>query len=206
MTDDNKTGDTKTGDQKQRKDPLGRPETVRLAVQLWAATVALQLIHLVFNVIMLIIDPSGLKAAARETADARDVEEVTTEMIQGSVIGSVVIMTLINLLILGLLTWGLLAINKRSRHAGSARHLWLVFSIYFALQGITVFALSPAGSAVPDSLFLVDGSLQIVAAVAAVTGLVFASKQDTLNWIDPNRKEKMSLPPGPRGPRPPTSR
>ncbi len=188
------------------KDPLGQPETIRLAVQLWAATVALQLVHLVLNVIMLIIDPSGLQAAARESAAARDVEEVTTEMIQGSVIGSVVIMTLINLLILGLLTWGLVTVNRRGRRAGSARHLWLVFSIYFALQAATVFALSSAGSAVPDFLFLLDGSLQILAGVAAVTGLVFASRSDSLNWVDPNRKDKMTLPPGPRGPRPPTSR
>lgn len=188
------------------KDPSGRPETARLMVQLWAATIILQLIHLVLNVAMLIIDPSGLQSAARESARGQDLEEVTPELIQSSVIGTVVIMTLLNLLILGLLTWGLVVLNRRGKHATSARHLWIVFSLYFALQGMTVFALSSAGSAVPDALFLLDGSLQILAAVAAVTGLVFATRPDTLDWLDPDREDKTPLRPGPRGPRPPTAR
>lgn len=204
---DNKDRTPNSDGGKRSADPKGRPESVRLTVQLWGAAVLLQLVHLILNVVMIVIDPSSLQAAARETAESQEMEEVSSGLLLGSVIGSVVIMTLINLLILGLLTWALVAITRRQKHAPSARHLWLVFSIYFALQAMTVFALSSAGSDVPDILFLTDGSIQILTGVAAVMGMIFASRSDTLDWVDPNRKDKMKLQSGPPGgPRPPKAR
>ena len=68
-----------------------------------------------------------------------------------------------------------------------------------AVPGILLlFFAAPGGNDVPLAMYLVDGSVQILVGVAAVLGLVFSFRPETLRWTrevdesgkstDPRRK------------------
>ncbi|MDN6246433.1 MAG: hypothetical protein L0J38_07865, partial [Corynebacterium casei] len=72
---------------------------------------------------------------------------------------------------------------NKSKHAGTARRMLFVFSLYFTFRLFLVFMTRPAtGTNSPDWLYVVDGSLQILVGVAAVLVLVFSSREETLEY------------------------
>lgn len=176
----------------------GRPETVRLMLLLFAVAVGGEVLHQILNVIIGVMDPSALLAAAREAMTEEQAAELGEGAVTTSVYASMFLAGALGVAIMGLLAFMLVLINRRSRHSGLARRMLLVFGFYFGFRLLLLFAATPGGSDVPVAMYLVDGSVQILVGVAAVLGLVFSFRQETLRWTreiddsgnrtDPRRK------------------
>lgn len=160
-----------------------RPEAFRLAVGAWAVALLVELIHQITQISMSLIDPAELMSAARKEAESTSVEGASDTLITFSVYGSIIIMGLVSLLIIVGLVVALRFYAARHRLADGARRLLMVFSLYFALRGLLVFVAGPAGSAVPVWLMLLDGSLQLIVAVAAILGLVFSGRKESVDYL-----------------------
>ncbi|MCK7637439.1 hypothetical protein [Corynebacterium pygosceleis] len=154
------------------------PESARFAVQLWWAMVLLEIIHQVFNVVISLIDPSGI----RENADFGDTGGVPVDL----VITVAVIMA--GVLGIGVMVLLGFAVYGYARNSGWKwlRTLLMFFSVYFAIRAVVVFTATPTGTAVPTALYLIDGSLQILAAVAGVLALIFSRRPDAVEWREKN--------------------
>ncbi|MCK7642437.1 hypothetical protein JIM95_005650 [Corynebacterium sp. CCM 8835] len=150
------------------------PESGRLAVQLWWAMVVLEIIHQIFNVVISLIDPSAVKANAN-FGDTRGVpvdDVITVAIIMAGVLG------------IGIMVLLAFAVYGYARNSGWKwlRTLLVFFSVYFAVRAVVVFTTSPTGTAAPTALYLIDGSLQILTAVAGVLGLIFSRRADAVDW------------------------
>ncbi|MEZ2121751.1 MULTISPECIES: hypothetical protein [unclassified Corynebacterium] len=150
------------------------PESVRLAVQLWWAMVLFEIIHQVFNVVIGLIDPSEVKANVDfgQTAGVPVEAVITVAIIMAGVLG------------IGMMMFLGFAVYSYARNSDRKwlRTLLVFFSVYFVIRAVVVFTATPTGTAVPTALYLVDGSLQILTAVAGVLGIVFSRRGDALEW------------------------
>ena len=81
-----------------------------------------------------------------------------------------------------LLAFLLRSLANRSKRAGTSRRVWFAFSIYFGFRILLTFMVTPAGADVPDWLFAADGMVQILVGVAAVLGLIFSVRAETLDY------------------------
>lgn len=162
----------------------GRPESVRLACLTWALALVAELIHQITQTVMSVLDPSELIASARASAED-NLEGVGEGLIRATAYGSIALLGVINLLILIALAVALRLFVSRHRAAGGARRLLVVFSLYFALRGLLVFVAAPVAHAVPVWLTLLDGSLQLIVAVAAVLGVIFSGHKESIDFITP---------------------
>mgnify|MGYP002757988132 CR=1 FL=1 len=81
-----------------------------------------------------------------------------------------------------LLAFLLRSLANRSKRAGTSRRVWFAFSLYFGFRILLTFMVTPAGADVPDWLFAADGMVQILVGVAAVLGLIFSVRAETLDY------------------------
>ncbi|AIT60230.1 hypothetical protein [Corynebacterium doosanense] len=162
-----------------------RPEAVRLAITTWAVALAVELVHQITQITMSVLDPAELTAAARESAESAgtSVEGASDTLIELTVYGSIALMGLISLLVLVGLAVALRFYASRHRLADGSRRLLMVFSLYFGLRGLLVFAGGTISPGVPVWLMLLDGSLQLIVAVAAVLGLVFSGRKESVDYL-----------------------
>ncbi|PWC02704.1 hypothetical protein DF222_00155 [Corynebacterium yudongzhengii] len=158
------------------------PESVLLASACWAAAVGLELLHQILSVIMGFIDPADLQAAARDAGAEEQLPVDAEQAVDLTVTASILLMGLLNVAIVTVLAVMLWLFVKKHRFAGGGRRLLMVFSLFLALRGLLVFAAQPAGTHVPEPLILLDGSLQLIIAVAAVLGLIFANQRETVEY------------------------
>lgn len=175
-----------------------KPETVRLMLLLFAVAVGGEILHQVLNVVIGLMDPSALLAAARDAVSEEQAAELGEGTVTTSVYASIFLAGGLGIAIMGLLAFMLVQINRRSRYAGLARRMLLVFGFYFGFRILLLFFAAPGGNDVPLAMYLVDGSVQILVGVAAVLGLVFSFRPETLRWTrevdesgkstDPRRK------------------
>ncbi|TXS61684.1 hypothetical protein CHU71_11585 [Corynebacterium sp. LK14] len=162
-----------------------RPEAVSLMLKLWAGALGFEVIHQILNVVMTLLNRSVLFAEARKTAEeaAKDSgQEISDSLISIIGYGSVAFSSLISLVIIVVLAVMLYLLNKNKKSAGTGRRLWFAFSLFFAFRTLLVFLSSPAGSEAQDWLIMVDGTVQILVGVAAVMGLIFSVKEETLDY------------------------
>lgn len=165
------------------KTPLRNlPENIRLYVGLWLAILALEITHQLLNMVIGLMDTSTLRANARQMMSQEQLEQVGEANLETVAIASVIILGLLSLAMMGLLLWMVVLFKNRSRHAPIARRLLLVFGFYFAFRILMIFILTPGGSDIPVAMYAVDGSLQIIAGVAAVLTLVLGFRSDILKW------------------------
>lgn len=169
-----------------KTDSTQRPELITYLIGIWTFMVGAELLHQILSVIMSLVDPSALKAAARETAEQSP--EVPEAAFTLSVYFSIGIMALITLAIVGLLVWMLVLFAKQHKWAGYARRLLSIFSLFFALRMLLVFLSTPAASGVPVWVFAVDGMVQIALGVAGILGLIFANKEEALAWTGEDKR------------------
>ncbi|WP_049159093.1 hypothetical protein [Corynebacterium striatum] len=159
-----------------------RPEAVSLMLKLWAGALGFEVIHRILNVVMTLLNRSVLFAEARKTAEeaAKDSgQEISDSLISIIGYGSVAFSSLISLVIIVVLAVMLYLLNKNKKSAGTGRRLWFAFSLF---RTLLVFLSSPAGNEAPDWLIMVDGTVQILVGVAAVMGLIFSVKEETLDY------------------------
>lgn len=194
MTDPTQTADaTRATDGGDRK-----PDAVRLMLLLFAVAVGGEILHQVLNVVMGFMDPSALIATAKEAMNAEQAAEITDAGLRATVTASMLLAGGLGIAVMGLLAFMLVLIHRRSSYAGLARRMLMVFGFYFGFRILMLFMAAPGGSDIPVAMYLVDGSVQILVGVAAVLGLVFSFREETLRWtreidpsgrrIDPRRK------------------
>lgn len=162
-----------------------RTEAVSLMLKVWTVALGLEVVHLVLSIVLTLLNRDELFAQARtaaESAAERSGQDMTEAFVQIMAYGSVALSSLISLAIVVLLGIMLWMMNSKSKAAGTGRRLWFAFSLYFGLRVLIVFLSSPAGANVPDWLFVLDGGVQILVGVAAVMGLLFAGKEEVLEY------------------------
>lgn len=162
-----------------------RTEAVRLLILVWFVALCAELVHQCLSIVSSLFNRDQLMAQSREQAAETlqgTGQEISDSLIHAAAYGSVILSALFSFAIIAVLAWMLWSLNKPTKRAGTARRLWFFFSLYFGIRIVFVFLLSPAGSNVPDWLFVLDGSVQIIVGVAAVMGLFFSSKEETLDY------------------------
>ncbi|NLF90023.1 MAG: hypothetical protein GX570_01550 [Corynebacterium marinum] len=176
----------------------GKPETIRLMLLLFAVAVGGEILHQILSVTIGLMDPSALLSAAKDALSEDQAAELSEGAVTTSVYTSIVLAGALGVAIMGLLAFMLVLINRRSRHAGLARRMLLVFGFYFGFRTLLLFVAAPGGNDVPVAMYLLDGGVQIIVGVAAVLGLIFSFRPETLKWTreiddsghrtDPRRK------------------
>lgn len=142
------------------------------------------------------MDTSALRASARESLSDQDMAQVSDSLLEAVAGVSVVIMGLLAVAMMGILLWMVFLVKNRSRRAGMARRLLLVFGFYFAFRILVIFLLTPGGSDVPLAMYAVDGSLQIIGGVAGLLTLLLGFRAEMLKWTG-----EINDKPGEGGPR-----
>lgn len=163
------------------KAPAKIPERIRLMLLLFAVAVGGEILHQVLNITIGLMDPSALTSAAREGMRGSDVT-FSDSQIRTAAIASIFLAGAFGIAVMGLLGVMLRLIRRRSKYAGLARRMLLVFGFYFGFRVLMLFMASPGGTRVPVAMYLVDGSVQIIVGVAAVLGLVFSFSEEVLRW------------------------
>ncbi|WP_239088623.1 CGR1 family protein [Corynebacterium macginleyi] len=163
-----------------------RPDTVIYMLWLWLGVVAGETVHQILNVVLTLLNHDVLMAQAKQMIESAsgggDGEEVSDSFIEMVAYGSVVLSAAFAIGVLVLLLFLLKSLAGPSKRAGTSRRIWFAFSIYFGFRILLTFMVTPAGADVPDWLFVADGMVQIVVGVAAVLGLIFSVKPDTLDY------------------------
>lgn len=163
-----------------------RPETVVYMLWLWLGVVAGETVHQILNVVLTLLNHDVLMAQAKQMVESasggEDGEEVSDSFIEMAAYGSVALSAAIAIGVLVLLLFLLKSLAGPSKRAGTSRRIWFAFSIYFGFRILLTFMVTPAGADVPDWLFAADGMVQILVGVAAVLGLIFSIKPDTLDY------------------------
>ena len=159
----------------------GKPEAVRFMLVCWAIMIGGELLHQVLTAAALLWDPSELIANAKQ---ARPGEAISEGLLNLAVWSSVIVMALIQLTILALFVAALSAINKQRKWAGNARRMLQIFSVFFALRALAVFAVRPTSTVIPLAFHAFDGVVQIMLAVAGVLGLIYASQKESAEWVE----------------------
>lgn len=163
-----------------------RPDTVVYMLWLWLGVVAGETVHQILNVVLTLLNHDMLMAQAKQMIESAsgggDGEEVSDSFIEMVAYGSVVLSAAFAIGVLVLLLFLLKSLAGPSKRAGTSRRIWFAFSIYFGFRILLTFMVTPAGADVPDWLFVADGMVQIVVGVAAVLGLIFSVKPDTLDY------------------------
>ena len=187
-------GSPQHGDPRDPRDQRGkgsqggskRPETVVYMLWLWLGVVAGETVHQILNVVLTLLNHDVLMAQAKQmvesTSGGEDGEEVSDSLIEMAAYGSVALSAAIAIGVLVLLLFLLKSLAGPSKRAGTSRRIWFAFSIYFGFRILLTFMVTPTGADVPDWLFAADGMVQILVGVAAVLGLIFSIKPDTLDY------------------------
>ncbi|MDO5512159.1 hypothetical protein [Corynebacterium sp.] len=175
-----------------------KPEVVRLMLLLFAVAVGGEMLHQILSITIGLMDPSALVAAAKDTMSAEQAAEITDGALRATVTASILLTGGVGIAIMGLLAFMLILIHRRSKFAPLARRMLLVFGFYFGFRILMLFMATPGGVDVPVAMYLIDGAVQILVGVAAVMGLIFSFREETLKWtgemdsagkrIDPRRK------------------
>ncbi|MDK8679704.1 hypothetical protein [Corynebacterium accolens] len=181
----NQTGGGRQGG-KDAKGGSKRPETVVYMLWLWLGVVVGETVHQILNVVLTLLNHDVLMAQAKQMVESASVgedgEEVSDSFIEMAAYGSVALSAAIAIGVLVLLLFLLKSLAEPSKRAGTSRRIWFAFSIYFGFRILLTFMVTPAGADVPDWLFAADGMVQILVGVAAVLGLIFSIKPDTLDY------------------------
>ncbi|AKK10272.1 hypothetical protein CUTER_01260 [Corynebacterium uterequi] len=160
-------------------------------LRLWAAAVGAELIHQIISIISGFLDPSELLAASKESlSDNPQFADMPDAMLRLSVYVSIGLLGLLNLAIVGGLGAAVVLISRRGRTAPGAQRLLIVFSIFWAVRGLVILTAQATYPGLPDWLVLLDGSLQIIIAVAGVLGIIFARKPETVSYFDVDRGDE----------------
>lgn len=162
--------------------PQPTPETVVLAVKVWAVALALEVIHQVLNVAMGIANRfETAHEVGNRVSESQPQPLPEPRMVELMVVFTNIALGVVSLCIVGVLCWMVITLNRKGRFVGFARRGLTYFGFYLGLRGLIAFAASPVGS-VPLALFAIDGSLRIIIGVIGVVAVILCSKDETITW------------------------
>ncbi|BAU94833.1 hypothetical protein N24_0571 [Corynebacterium suranareeae] len=146
-----------------------KEDTVKLLLQMWALMIGLELVHQILNVVMSFLDPTSLRAVAKEQAESQGLSD---SIVNATVVVAILVMGFFNLIVVAILSWMIVMVKNRSKRLPTAFLLLTIFSIFFILRVLMLFFSSPGGTDVPMALFAIDGCVQILVGVSA--GVAYA--------------------------------
>lgn len=159
-----------------------KPEAVRLFVLTAVVMLCGELMHQLFSIAVALLDPSALVEQAKQSrpSAAKEIGEANVTLLAYA---SIAIAALFALIIVLVLAIALRAVSKQASWASNAMKLLMVFGGYFALRVMLIFAIPASGSAVPTPVIALDGIMQIIAGVAGVCAIFFATQDETRKWV-----------------------
>ncbi|TNL97298.1 hypothetical protein [Corynebacterium tapiri] len=164
------------------------PESFVLAVYCWAAVIGGELLHQILQTVTSFIDPSELLAVAKDSANST-IAEAGDHLLNASVYVSIVMMALLNIAVVIALGVALRFYARLHRYGPTSQRLLTIFSAFLVMRGLLIFGAFPAGTKVPTWLPLLDGSVQILIAVAAVLAIIFANRSSSIEHVNSAHKE-----------------
>lgn len=176
----------------------GKPEAVRLFVLTAIVMLCGEVIHQMFSVAAVLLDPSAMIEQAKQArpSAAKEVGDANMMLLAYASVG---IAALFALAIVVVLAIAVRAVAKQASWAENALKSLMVFGGYFALRVMLIFAVPVSGSAVPTPLIALDGAMQIIAGVAGVCAIVFATQDEVRKWTaKPNTSKDAKTPHGPK--------
>ncbi|WP_297849991.1 hypothetical protein [uncultured Corynebacterium sp.] len=169
-----------SSDPHDRKTP---PETVRYLLLAWVIMLGGELVHQLFGVVMGMLNPSRMMEAAREANKSVGSDAIGDDQVKFIVYVALGLMAVFTLAVVFVLVLALKAVAQQKGWARNALMLLVVFSVFFAMRMLTVVLVGGAATdGVPTAVVALDGVIQIIAGVAAVCGLIFASQEETKKW------------------------
>lgn len=156
------------------------PETVRYLTIAWVIMLSGELARQMLDVTMALVDPSALKANAKQAAERMN-EPPPESVVTFSAYASIILVAFIGLAFLAVLAAALTMYAKRKKRADTARRLLMFFSGYFALRMLMVFMVAPAAS-IPMALFGLSGVVQIIVGTSGICGILFATQDEARKW------------------------
>lgn len=167
-----------------RDDDANRPpEAVRILVALWRGIVGLEILHQLLSVAGVLADPTALRTMARETLEQTEGADVSPQTLDVAVYASAGFSALLGVAIQLILLWATVMIARRHRWSDGSRRLLMFFSIYLVIRAVALFGVGAAGvGSIPVALLAVDGSVQVLAGVAAALALVYIFNSETVRW------------------------
>lgn len=176
-------GTSGKGSKSGKEDANRPPEPVRILVALWRGIVGLEILHQLLSVAGVLADPSALRAMARETLEQTEGADVSPQMLDVAVYASAGFSALVGIAIQLILLWATVMIARRHRWSDGSRRLLMFFSIYLVIRAVALFGVGAAGAgSIPVALLAVDGSVQVLAGVAAALALVYIFNSETVRW------------------------
>lgn len=152
-----------------------QPEAVRWATASWWTALAINAAHQILGGVIAFFNRGQLMAELEKRMNGQAVPEMAASI-------GVVMSVLFLLGFLGLFAWFVAAFRQGGRFAQLCRKTMTFVSIYLGISVITVFAIVPTSLSIPQGWFLADGCLSIACGVAAIIGLIFAQKKESLEW------------------------
>ncbi|ALC04933.1 hypothetical protein CDES_02365 [Corynebacterium deserti GIMN1.010] len=155
-------------------------DTIKLLITMWSVMIGLELVHQILNVVMSFLDPTELRAVAKEQAGAQGLSD---QIVDATVVAAILVMGLFNLLIIAIMAWMVTVVKKRGRRLPTAFLLLTIFSFFFILRMLMLFFASPGGSDVPMALFAIDGCVQILTAVSAGVAYALSRRDEPVKML-----------------------
>ncbi|WP_304325198.1 hypothetical protein [Corynebacterium frankenforstense] len=176
-------GTSGKGSKSRKEDAKRPPEAVRILVALWRGIVGLEILHQLLSVAGVLADPGALRTMARETLESTEGADVSPQMLDVAVYASAGFSALVGIAIQLILLWATVMIARRHRWSDGSRRLLMFFSIYLVIRAVALFGVGAAGAgSIPVALLAVDGSVQVLAGVAAALALVYIFNSETVRW------------------------
>ena len=157
-----------------------KDDTIKLLLMVWSAMIVFELIHQILNIVMSFVDPSAMRAIAKEQADAQGMPEAA---VNATVVAAILIMGLINLAVIVILTMMVRSVKKRSKRLPTAFLLLTIFSFFFILRMLMLFFASPGSNDVPVALFAIDGCVQILVVVSAAVAYALSRTEEPVKML-----------------------
>lgn len=176
-------GTSGKGSKSRKEDAKRPPEAVRILVALWRGIVGLEILHQLLSVAGVLADPGALRTMTRETLEQTEGADVSPQMLDVAVYASAGFSALVGIAIQLILLWATVMIARRHRWSDGSRRLLMFFSIYLVIRAVALFGVGAAGAgSIPVALLAVDGSVQVLAGVAAALALVYIFNSETVRW------------------------
>lgn len=161
------------------------PESVRLVRSLFVGGFVLEVVHQIFAVVKVWLDPQIVLGGADGQQPERMKALIEASPVSPSVLAVVgqSFSSVLWLVLVGLCFFGVQALWRGSRSARGWRFALLYFGVYSVMRLLSLFVTIGQVAAVPVGVVLADGALQILSGVAGVLLLIVLNKRDTVDWL-----------------------
>ncbi|AZA14477.1 hypothetical protein ACFPVT_04585 [Corynebacterium choanae] len=162
--------------------PSSLPEPLRLGRQVWLVVLLVEVLSQLFTLTVQLTHPAVLATLVQESNQAGELSE-NAQLWAARF--AVIVATLVSLAILGFAAFALQRIRIPGKKSRNYRLLLGYFAGFFAFRGMLQFA-SPAAavSLVPLQYTVVQGALEILVGVLAVTGAILLYRKEVTAYID----------------------